>query len=1281
MEFPRNEGILARLGSDRFSAADRALGRAAARGVSNCRAVLVLFVFAGLPIGCGRAPGGAQGESTASSPGPATAEAPARLSSEPLPERAPSGTGPLFEDVSAASTGIDFVPRIPADHELRRLGPTAFVSGGVAMGDVDGNGRLDLFFGSGPGSNRLYLQAAPFQFEDVGEAAGVGGGDAWGTGSAIVDVDGDGHLDIYVCNYDRPNQLFLGSGTGRKFREAASEFGLDLVDASLFPAFADYDRDGDLDLYVLTYRYYREGGRPERPPVGKRDGKPYVLPEFEKFYALRQTGPKSFTVDTCGRPDRLFRNDGDSFRDVTDEAGIQGLGHGLSATWWDYDEDGDVDLYVGNDFTDPDRLYRNNGDGSFSDVIADVMPYTTWSSMGADCADLNGDGRLDFMSADMAATTHYKAKVTMGEMGDRRWFLENAWPRQTMRNCVFLGTGTQRFLEVGFLCGLAKTDWTWAVQLVDFDGDGWTDVFTTNGMTRMTSDADRPVSPTMLIGRTEWDIWKDEEPLEEQNLAYRGRGDLRFDDASREWGLDAVGMSFAAAHGDLDGDGDRDLVVVNLERAPSVYRNRDSRRHRVVIELAGRGRNRAAIGAMVRVRTSSGRRYVRLVQPARGYLASNDTTVTIGLGDETAIDELAVEWPDGARDVFRELAADRRYSIRQGSAPDGAKGRASQGSASRAPLVFERSEELGLRYHHQETPFDDYQRQPLLPAKHSQLGPGIAVGDADGDGRDDVFVGGAAGRPGRLYRAKSIDGALQFSATLPFGDDDGYEDMASLWFDADVDGDLDLLVTSGSSEYAAGDAQLEDRLYLGDGKGSFRRASERFLPPAAESSSVAVAADYDRDGDVDVFVGARLVPGRYPESPRSRLLRNDRSGMADVTDDVAPGLSRVGLVTSALFSDVDDDRDVDLLVTLEWGPVKLFRNEGGRLHDDTRAAGLAERLGWWNSIAGGDIDADGDIDFVVGNAGLNTKYGAPTPGNPSLLFYGEMAGSEAKRLIESHDVDGQLVPYRGRSCSSAAIPELAERFPTYRSFASTPLDGIYSQASLDRAQRFEATELSSGLLLNDGTGRFDWRPLPRLVQAAPLFGTAFEDIDADGDLDILGVQNLYSREPETGLWRGGLGFVLEAEHDPGGVNLRFVPAGESGWVVPGDGKALAVADVDDDGRPDYLATQNDGPLLAFVASARGGGERGLTIRLRGPLGNLVGVGARVVVERRNGGALVREVSAGGGYLAQSSAVQFFPSIRPSEVVRVIVRWPDGESTERATEFGRRIELAHPNADR
>ena len=1142
------------------------------------------------------------------------------------------------------------------NHPLSRLNSSGFVCGGVCIGDFNGDGRPDLFLANGPDKNGLFLQRDEFRFEDVTQQAGVDGGDAWGSGAAAADFDGDGDLDLYVCNYDAPNQLFVNDGTGTRFTDEAEARGLAMIDASLTPSFVDHDRDGDLDLFVVTYRYYRPGGRPAKTPIVMRNGRPKILAGFEKYYDLRQVGPSNWTVDTCGRPDRLFRNDGSGrFTDVSESAGITEKGHGLSATWWDHDRDGWPDLYVANDFTDPEHLYHNNGDGTFTDVLEQAMPYTSWSSMGADCADLNNDGLLDLFVADMAATTHYKSKVTMGDMGDRRWFLENAWPRQIMRNNLFLNTGTPRFMEAAFLCGLAGTDWSWAVKLADLDNDSRVDVFITNGASRMITDADITVTPQMLVGKTEWELWKEQPTMKEVNLAFRNKGNLQFEQTAKSWGLAHEGMSYAAAYGDLDGDGDLDLVVTNIDEPTSIYRNLGHEGHRVLVRLVGAGSNRDGLGATIEIESQAGKQ-IRQANPMTGFLSCNDSAVHFGLGQADNIDTLRVRWPSGAVQTFNDLAPDHRYTITE---PSGGQTPGSTKPSETKTLFTEVSQSIGLAFEHSEKPYDDYARQPLLPGKLSQLGGSLAWGDADGDGDHDLFVGGAAGQAGAVFLRQS-DGTFQPSAVAQpaLEVDQAAEDMAALWLDADGDGDFDLLVTSGGVECEPSADVLADRLYLNDGQGGLTRSNASVFPPASESSITAVAGDLDGDGDLDLFIGSRSIPGQYPETPRSRLLRNDGGRFVDVTSDVAPGLERVGLVTSALWSDANGDGRQDLLVTLEWGPVALFLNTGGQLADATKQAGLADRLGWWNSVTGVDLDHDGDMDYIAMNVGLNTKYGTPSAKKPSLLYYGDMEDNGRKRLIEAKmDKKGGLVPVRGKSCSTHCMPMLGKKFPTYRAFAASVLPEIYTEQRLASAEQFKATTFESGALINDGDGHFTFHPLPRFAQAAPGYGVVAADIDADGRVEVVAVQNMFTREPETGLWRGGIGVILEYGAD--GV-FRVEPASETGFVVDGDAKGLTLCDLDSDNRPDLVVCQNDGKLLAW--KNQGDGQPLFSVHLNGSPGNRNGIGARIIAHYTDGTVRAAEMTAGNGYLSQSQPVVYFNTAdTPIKILEI--RWPDGETTK------------------
>ena len=1203
------------------------------------------------------------------------------VTSQPFTAVSKSGQATLFNALNAASIGIDFVhqwsPPQEQFMEIRSYASTA----GIAIGDYDSDGRPDLFLASQTDGGKLYRNLGDWKFQDVTSAANLTVKGMWATGVAFADIDNDSHLDIALCGFNCSNRVFINQGNGT-FQEKSKKLRLDYLGASTMMSFADYDRDGDLDVYLLTNRLppqKRQTGRAK-----KVNGK-VVVPD----HLLEETGVMNlpsgeFHFMPAGQFDYMFRNDGDFFTDVTKAAGLdQRNHHGLSATWWDPNDDGWPDLFVSNDFAWPDHHFVHNGNKSspaFSDEVREAMPHVPWFSMGSDVGDFNNDGRLDLIATDMSPTSHYRSKLTMGDMSSFAWFLDHADPKQYMRNAVFLNTGTPRFQEVAQMTGVANSNWTWSVRAEDFDCDGLTDLFMTTGMTRDFENADLTdeLNQLQLSARSHGDkvaiasrFWQEKPQLKEQNLAFRNRGDLQFEQVGREWGFDTKTVGFGCATGDLDGDGDQDIVVNNFLAQPSIYRNLAAEQssganNRIKVELRGRQSNAFGIGSRVDLRCGD-LSQTKYLTSARGYMSTSEPALYFGLNDHLTAAAMTIRWPSGIRQVVKDVAANRVYKIVEPETTTPPEGQPNRST----PMFIETDIVKGIR--HREQPFDDFARQPLLPNRLSQLGPGIAWGDVNGDGTEDLFIGGARGEPGRPHLRRDGRFLIYPKQLQAFIADSEYEDMGALFFDADSDGDLDLYVVSGGVECEPKSKLLRDRLYINNGNGQFDRASDSALPDICSSGSCVVGADFDRDGDVDLFVGGRTVPGKYPTTPVSYLLENQSehgiARFADVTDDKCPEVRQTGMVTGAIWADVNDDRWNDLLVTHEWGPVKLFLNNKGVMADATPEAGLSNRKGWFNGITAGDIDHDGDIDFVVTNCGQNTKYRASVE-NPIEIFYGDFDGSDQKRIVEAIHKENRLLPLRGKSCSQNAMPFLRAKFPTYHEFALQSVDGIYSQSSLDDALRFDVNELDSGILTNDGQGRFSWQSLPRITQIAPGFGVGLADFNCDGHLDMVMAQNSFSPQRETGRMDGGVGQLLVGD---GTGSFRPVEPHDSGIVVPGDAKALAITDLNVDGRPDVVFSVNNGPLRAFINQIDVPVEP-LTIHLRGIPGNVNGAGARIRVSGLDDRVQVSEVYAGSGYLSQSTSSRTFAG-EFNEGSEIRVQWPNGAESTLAITDARNLTIS------
>ena len=1091
--------------------------------------------------------------------------------------------GSLFTLRTSAQTGVDFANRLVESRYRNVIQYNYYYNGGgVAVGDVDGDGRPDLFFTGNLVPNRLYLNKGNFQFEDVTERAGVAGpgGPSWCTGAAMADLNADGHLDLYVSRSgnlqpeNRRNLVYLGRGDGT-FEERGEALGLDDAGYSVHAAFLDYDKDGDVDVFVLNHGFGTFDA--EAIPRLRAEPDPY-------------------------RGDKLYENRGGRFVDVTAEAGITStaFGFGLGVAAGDLDGDGWDDLYVSNDFFEHDYLYLNNGDGTFREVVKEATRHLSNFSMGNDIADVNRDGLLDVMVLDMAADDHRREKANMSGMDPETFwsFVRQGYHYQYMFNTLHLNRGTLSsgrpdeekipvFSDIAQLADVAATDWSWAPLFADFDSDGWPDLFVTNGLRKDARNTDFVGHVKAVFAEVnadparsdltdaEWEDLLARMPSEKiSNYVFQNSGDLTFADRTSAWGLDQPSFSNGAAFADLDLDGDLDLVVNNIDEEAFLYENHASERggaHYLRVRLRGSAQNRLGLGARVRVRAGDAVQY----QPfftSRGYQSSVEPVLHFGLGTVDVASEVVVEWPDGKTSRLTDVRADQVIEVDYSGAVGGESVAGRPSVQTSEPLFAGVTDEVNIAYRHRENDYDDFAREPLLPHKMSAFGPSLATGDVDGDGLEDFYVGGAAGASGELFVQRE-DGTFRAAG---WDLDPEHEDLGATFFDADGDGDLDLYVVSGGNAFDIGSPLLQDRLYLNDGRGRFARTSGA-LPEMRTSGSRVRPADYDGDGDTDLFVGGRLVPGHYPQPAASYLLENDGGRFTDVTPRLAPELTEAGMVTDAAWSDYDTDGDLDLVVVGEWMPFTVYEQdasaEAGRRF--IRTEPLRQTSGWWFSVAAADLDGDGDDDYVAGNLGLNYKYEA-SPEAPFQVYADDFDRSGTRDIVLSYYDDGTEVPLRGRSCSAQQVPQIKQKFPTYTAFASATLADVYTRAALSEALHYEAHTFASVYLENRGGGELVMEKLPQEAQLSSINAILPRDVNGDGRLDLVTAGNLYASEVETPRNDAGIGLVLLGDGQGG---FRPLPATESGFLAGGDAKDLAW--VETERGPLVLVANNDGRLEAW----------------------------------------------------------------------------------------------------
>jgi hypothetical protein len=1039
---------------------------------------------------------------------------------------------------------VHFVNRLPDDTAFNMLNYLYYYDGGgVAVGDINNDGLPDLYFTSNVGSNRLYLNRGNYHFEDVTARAGVADSVGWKTGVTMADVNGDGYVDIYVSAVDYltmhgRNVLFINNGDGT-FTDRTKEYGLEHVGYGTQALFFDYDGDGDLDMYMLNHSVHAERARsmhPQRVARHPRAG------------------------------DRLYRNDGGHFVDVSEQAHIYGgvEGYGLGVVASDLDGDGCPDLYVANDFQEDDFLYHNNCDGTFTESIAKSVGHTSHASMGVDAADFNNDGRPDLIVADMLPDDEQILKTS--ENADS-WDvynlkLEAGYRPQFARNTLQLNRGRGRFSEIGYLAGVSATDWSWAPLFADLDNDGYKDLFITNGIYRRPNDLDylayvgTPAMQAALakdMGAVSQALIARMPQVPIANYAFHNNANLTFTNMAGPWGLGQLGFSNGAAYVDLNNSGALDLVVNKLDAPAAIYRNRArsvNGNHYLQVVLRGAGKNTAGIGSKVILQYAGMTQLVEQM-PTRGFESSVDPRLHFGLGSATGIDSLTVIWPDRRYQVLTNVSVDRTLTLRQTDAG----GRFHYRREPLAlPLFSDVTDRVAIDYKHREDAFFDYQRQPLIPHLLSTEGPALAVGDVNGDGLDDVYAGGAKWQPGRLL-IQNRDGTFRVSEQPTIAADSLAEDVAAVFFDADGDGHPDLYVVSGGNEFWGEDDALQDRLYRNDGKGNFRRDLTA-LPRLAESGSCVVPGDFDGDGHIDLFVGRRALARGYGLAPRSYLLRNDGSGhFRDVTAELAPALVNVGMVTSAAWVDYDHDGKLDLIVAGEWMPIRVFHQENGHFVDRTADVGLAGTDGWWNSITVADLNADGWPDLVLGNLGRNAAMRA-TRDEPARLYVGDFFRNGTLEPIITTYRHGVSYPFAERDQLLDLLPQLRGRYPTYALFAKSGAEDIFGKAELKKAVVLEAHTFASAVALNrGGGGHFELRPLPTEAQFAPIYASLAGDVDGDGHPDLIVAGNLYGVTPADGRYDASYGPFL---HGDGNGNFTAVDMERSGLEIDGEARHMAV---------------------------------------------------------------------------------------------------------------------------
>lgn len=1071
----------------------------------------------------------------------------------------------LFQLVDAEHSNVDFANTITETLDLNIINYHYFYNGGgVAIGDINNDGLVDLFFTANQLKDKLYINKGNLKFEDASQLLPPQNEISWSTGVTMADVNADGWLDIYVSksgNLDRENRrnvLYINQ-EGKGFTEEANAYGIDDPAYSTQAAFFDYDKDGDLDMFLLNHEIKDITNYNKDMRAFGRD--PYV-------------------------GDKLYKNEGGKFVDVSKQAGIisNPYGFGLGVAIGDLNNDGWPDIYVSNDFLENDYLYYNDTKGGFRESISSSTKHISNYGMGVDISDINNDGMQDVLVVDMVAKDNFRQKTNMSGMNPERFWqcIDFGFHFQYMFNTLQLNRGGERFSEVGQMAGISNTDWSWASLMADFDGDGKKDILISNGLRKDARNND--FAKEYVLFAEQMPKYKGKEPktiLQDQlqnmpsqrvpNYIFQNRGNIQFEDQSKAWGIDELSFSTGAAYADLDNDGDLDIVMNNVDDKAFIFENKNNTNNKnnyINIALKGNKSNPNGIGAKIVIETKSDKQ-TQEVYTTRGFQSAVPPIAYFGIGQLDQIEKIEVIWPDGKTNVINQASINQLMTINYSDAQT-----ASESKVNVSKSFVDITNSLGIDYTHQENYYDDYKDQVLLPYKLSTLGPAIAVGDINNDGLEDMVIGGANGFSATIY-VQTANGKFKTQTSKIFDQHKNYEDIDALLIDVDGDNDLDLYMASGGYEFDIASLLLQDRIYLNDGKGNFSY-SENSLPIFPISTSNVKACDFDKDGDLDLFVGARLIPKKYPLSPSSYLLINENGKYRDATEEIAVKFKDMGMVTDAEWMDVDGDQLEDLVIVGEWMPISVFKNTKTKLElMDARTNGLNQTEGWWFSVQKIDFDQDGDLDFVAGNLGLNYKYKA-TKENPFKVFGADFDHNQSVDIVLSYAQNGEYYPVRGRECSSQQMPFIKQKFPNYNSFANANVYDILGRDNIKESVEKNAYTFATTLFENRD-GEFISKPLDVMAQLSSVNDIIVEDLNKDGNMDMILGGNLYGAEVETQRNDASYGLILLGD---GSSNFKTLAAPQTSFFGEGDVKKMIPIKITKQYTA-YIIVQNSGPLKVF----------------------------------------------------------------------------------------------------